>query len=108
VSLRDQSRPCYIVICCLGEGDDGAARQGMTFAVLLINLLMYIAILIPLSVNHISKPDIRAGQGQFLNTSASEVQSSLALTGHPYMECLLLIYLQCTSQFFVSSGICRG
>jgi len=45
---------------------------------------MYIAMVIPLSLNPVSRPDILKGQGQFLNTSLSDIEENEALTGHPY------------------------
>jgi hypothetical protein len=47
-------------------------------------MLLYIAIVIPLSINPISKSDIRAGQGQLFNKSLSDTERNLSLTGHPY------------------------
>lgn len=47
-------------------------------------MLMYIAMVIPLSLNPVSRPDILKGQGQFLNTSLSDIEENEALTGHPY------------------------
>lgn len=48
-------------------------------------MLMYTAMVIPLSLNPVSRPDISRGQGQFLNTSLSEdYEAEEALTGHPY------------------------
>lgn len=52
--------------------------------VVFINMFLYIAMVIPLSVNPISRPDIKAGHVQFFNHSLSDTQSNLALTEHPY------------------------
>ncbi|KAF2739155.1 hypothetical protein EJ04DRAFT_508880 [Polyplosphaeria fusca] len=71
-------------ICLISGRNGGEDRQAVTCAVLFFNMFLYIAMVIPLSVNHVSKPDIRAGQGQFFNKSLEDNEAKLALTSHPY------------------------
>jgi hypothetical protein len=44
-------------------------------------MLMYTALVIPLSFDPVAKPDIRSGKGEFSNTSS---ETSAPLTDHPY------------------------
>jgi hypothetical protein len=58
-------------------------RQAFCFVVIFVNMLMYTALVIPLSFDPVAKPDIQRGEGEFLNTSSSS-ETSAPLTGHPY------------------------
>lgn len=68
-------------MCAFGEAEE---RQLLSFMILLVNLLMYTALVIPLSQDAVAKPDIQAGQRQFLNGSLSDDEAYPTLFVHPY------------------------
>jgi hypothetical protein len=70
--------------CCIWSCiDDAEGRQALAYVVMFFNLLMHLAIVIPLSLDPTSRPDILGGQGEFLNNSIPSDQNT-ALTDHPY------------------------
>jgi hypothetical protein len=55
------------------SGSEG--RQALAFVVIFVNMLMYTALVIPLSFDPVAKPDIQSGKGE---------HTSAPLTDHPY------------------------
>lgn len=68
-------------MCTLDEVEE---RQALAFMILFVDLLLYTALVIPLSQDAVAKLDIKAGQRQFFNPSLSDDQAYPTLFVHPY------------------------
>jgi len=68
-------------IYCIDDADP-ERKSGSIFVVIFVFILMYTALVIPLSFDPVAKPDIRSGKGESFNTSSS--YTSAPLIDHPY------------------------
>jgi len=84
----------YIITNCI---DDVDLKPVAGIVVTFVVMLMYTALVIPLSFDPVAKPDIQSGKGEFLNTSSS-AETSTPETDHPYYGLFvtdLMIICQC-------------